>query len=941
MFRTFRSLVGVTAAWSLISTASFAQTPGSAVDDAARESVRRQANKVDVRARIAKAQEAEKAGRYAEAARLYEECIKLLKGINSGVDAELAAVNAGMGSSRLVLAQQAQRAGDLLEAEKQVDRILVVDPSNKGAQEAKRNITQIKTQLAGRMPSPDTLAVLPEVAAEKVKIGTKIQDAKVLVEAGRLNEAEAKLNEVVAADPGNQAAYYYLNIIREQHHQANLLKREGWAQDRLRTVTETWMDPNTRASLPQPNPYVGTNLVHTSRARQAIYSKLRRIRVDEVKFESKSLSEVVKELYTESLKRDPDKSGLNFLLAPNIDLPAPAPTLDPQGNPIPAPAGDSAPILGDVVINIPTPLKGLTISEMLDAIVRVADRPIKYSVEDYAIIFSYRSRDGEALQTRTFKVDPNTFRQGLESVTAQQFASEGGSGGGSGGGGGGGRSGGGGGSRGGQSGGQGGQQQQQVGATFGAISIAPFTVGGGIGAQGGGGGGGVGAAGGISSAPQTYVGELGTPGSGVTFVTRPSYTQVINTTARNFFAAAGVLLDPPKQLFYNDRTGLLMVRATLSDLDIIEQAIQVLNTAPPQLSIKARFAEVNLSQNKQLGFDWYLGNWLNSGGAMGVQGGSAPSFQGDPGVTSPGNPTGWFPGPDPSGVFHQSPSASDNLLTSGLRNNAPALGTFSGILTDPQFRVVVKALEQRGGINVLNAPEVTTVSSRQTQIKAVDVKFVVTDLDLNQTSSGGGGGAGGVSVSTGGGGAVGSSIQPIATPVQLGPVLDVLPYVSADGFTIQMTIIPTLTEFTGYDLETAQLFQAQAQSVGGVPTATIRQNIPLPMFRLRQVATTTIVWDGQTIVLGGLISESETKTKDKVPFFGDLPLLGRLFRSESNIGEKKNLMIFVTPTIIDPAGNRVHNDEDMPFAKGGIPQQTPFTPVPATPAAAAAPAAAK
>jgi tetratricopeptide (TPR) repeat protein len=227
MFSTFRSLVGVVAAWSLFCSAASAQTAGTAVDDAARESIRRQANKVDVRAKIAKAQEAEKAGRNAEAARLYEECLKLLKGINSGVDAELAAVNAGMGTSRLALAMQAQRAGDLLEAEKQVDRVLVVDPSNKAAQDFRQNVELIKAKLAGRMPSPETLAQLPEIAADKAKLSTKLQDAKVLVEAGRLTEAEAKLNELITADPGNQGAYYYLNIIREQRHQSELLKREG------------------------------------------------------------------------------------------------------------------------------------------------------------------------------------------------------------------------------------------------------------------------------------------------------------------------------------------------------------------------------------------------------------------------------------------------------------------------------------------------------------------------------------------------------------------------------------------------------------------------------------------------------------------------------------------------------------------------------------------
>ena len=106
----------------------------------------------------------------------------------------------------------------------------------------------------------------------------------------------------------------------------------------------------------------------------------------------------------------------------------------------------------------------------------------------------------------------------------------------------------------------------------------------------------------------------------------------------------------------------------------------------------------------------------------------------------------------------------------------------------------------------------------------------------------------------------------------------------------------------------------------------IRAQLPLPHFRLRQVTTSAIVWDGQTIVLGGLITEDVTKLKDKVPVLGDLPLVGRLFRSESSSTKKKNLMIFVTPTIIDPSGNRAHLDDEMPFAPSSIPVQRPVVP---------------
>src|SRR5207253_7494221 len=118
------------------------------------------------------------------------------------------------------------------------------------------------------------------------------------------------------------------------------------------------------------------------------------------------------------------------------------------------------------------------------------------------------------------------------------------------------------------------------------------------------------------------------------------------------------------------------------------------------------------------------------------------------------------------------------------------------------------------------------------QIKVVDVRYIVTDLDLSQTTSSGATTAIGGTV----GGGVGSAIQPISEQIELGPVLDVLPYVSADGYTIQMTIIPTIKEFLGYDLDTAKIFTAQAQSVGSgtAATAPLTQPTPLPNFRLRQ-----------------------------------------------------------------------------------------------------------
>jgi len=96
----------------------------------------------------------------------------------------------------------------------------------------------------------------------------------------------------------------------------------------------------------------------------------------------------------------------------------------------------------------------------------------------------------------------------------------------------------------------------------------------------------------------------------------------------------------------------------------------------------------------------------------------------------------------------------------------------------------------------------------------------------------------------------------------------------------------------------------------------------LPKFTVRQLVTTVNVWDGQTVVLGGLITSSVQSTKDSVPVLGDIPLLGRLFQSQSKVTRKNNLMIFVTATIVDPAGSRVHSDDELPFAQSSVPAQS-------------------
>ena len=159
-----------------------------------------------------------------------------------------------------------------------------------------------------------------------------------------------------------------------------------------------------------------------------------------------------------------------------------------------------------------------------------------------------------------------------------------------------------------------------------------------------------------------------------------------------------------------------------------------------------------------------------------------------------------------------------------------------------------------------------------------------------------------------------SAITFTTQPMETGPILDVVPYVLSDGYTVNMSLIPSVTVFNGYD--TAPVIPAVTGNLNVVQLPVI-----LPDFTVRQVVTTVNVWDNQTVVIGGLISSTLQTQKDKIPMLGDIPWLGRFFQSQSKTTDKKNLMIFVTATIVDPAGNRVHNDDDLPFAQSSVPEQ--------------------
>ena len=446
---------------SLALTVLFAAAPASDAqtqpqDAAVNEAVYRQANRISLRQKLSEARAAQDRHALASAAKLYDDAWEYVQKIGSGVDAERDQTIAGLAAVRLELARAAQHRGDYKEARTQVDDVLRVDPTNAAAVEFKSGNEKLLAEQRGKIPSEEVQSQVPAATEDRIKASTLVHDAKLLYEMGKLDEAEAKLKLALREDPHNEAALYYFNIVSEaKFTQAAKLHEVTMRQD-IRAVEQAWANPVKRELLVVPNPYARTNLVFTGQGRQSIITKLDRIHLDTVKYDGLPLGEVIINLSDESRKRDPEKRGINFILNQNVDSGGPttptAPQLGPDGQPLPQAPAEQVD-MSSIAIKINPPLTDMRLADVLDVIVKVADRPIKYSIEDYAIVFSLKAREATPLYVRSFKVDPNTFYQGLQGVGAMTFgasynvgnSSSGGGGGGFGGGGGGGIGGGGGG----------------------------------------------------------------------------------------------------------------------------------------------------------------------------------------------------------------------------------------------------------------------------------------------------------------------------------------------------------------------------------------------------------------------------------------------------------------------------------------------------------------
>src|SRR6266480_3109993 len=755
---------------------------------------------------------------------------------------------------------------------------------------------------------------------EKVEEVKKLlADADGYYDSARYDLAFKKYEQVLALDPYNTAARRgEEKIDNAKYHYGEDAYNETRGRQ-LSDVQTGWQQPlrqygRTASEIFNP---VSGNLSDTAR----ISNKLSGIRIEHLSYRNATVAEVIDDIR----QRAP---GVNIVvrfrrlgeIAPVLatveGAPAPAATAAPVAGGSPEAGAPATPVPARVgvapagVSGSPTSPEQAKITlevddiPLLDALTYIANQAaLKVKVEPHAVLLIPLTEQSDELVTKTYKVPPEFFGGPLD-VGYYLSAGVGG---------------------GGQAPSGTGQTIQPAPVATGVIekNAASFQNATGIGT-------GAGAAS-TSQALQTNL------------TTRQQLVNdrqlVGRADAKVFLQSMGVSFPPNSSATFFPHNGTLVVRNTADNLDMVDALVEQANASgPKQVEIEAKFIEITQTNLKELGFDWLLGPFQlgNHSGVFGSGGtsGSAANPADFPFVNNTGGPVGATQNGQPfgvnpvtagnrSGTFGISANALDALLAGGTggMSVAPGVLGLAGVFTNPQFQVVIRALNQKKGIDLLSAPSVTTKSGQRAIIEVIrELRYPSTFTPPQVPSIG-------TTTTTG------SQVVPVVvTPTtpstwetrNTGVTLEVEPVVGGDATTVDLNLIPQVVEFEGFINYGSPINAVGVNTVGGVSISNsilLTQNtINQPVFSTRKVTTSVSVYDGQTVVLGGLMREDVQKTEDKVPIIGDIPLVGRAFRTNVEQHIKKNLVMFVTARIVTPAGVPLNEEEEEGLLPPALPE---------------------
>ncbi len=224
-----------------------------------------------------------------------------------------------------------------------------------------------------------------------------------------------------------------------------------------------------------------------------------------------------------------------------------------------------------------------------------------------------------------------------------------------------------------------------------------------------------------------------------------------------------------------------------------------------------------------------------------------------------------------------------------------ALADVRSVVADFDVNAIVRALSQKQGTDLLSAPKVTVLSGNPANIVVAQElrypqSFGEIQSQVGSSNSSGSSGSAGVTVTAG-------TPRDFVTR-NVGVELRVTPTVEEDDYSISLDLNPKVTEFEGF-VE----YGGPSLAISSGKTVTVPPGFYQPIFSVREVSTKVTLWDGATLVMGGLTREEVRAVHDRVPILGSIPLLGRAFRSKGESAQKRNLLIFVTANLVSPGGS--------------------------------------
>jgi type IV pilus secretin PilQ/predicted competence protein len=296
--------------------------------------------------------------------------------------------------------------------------------------------------------------------------------------------------------------------------------------------------------------------------------------------------------------------------------------------------------------------------------------------------------------------------------------------------------------------------------------------------------------------------------------------------------------DPPQ---FDERTNTIFFRETRSNLDNVRKLLVTIDKPTKQVMIEARLVEVTANPSQSYGIDW--------AGVFGSASSGKTFTYGAPTTTN--NPNGTVT----TGDFALGNPNNPNILGSFGKL---ALGQFA-ILTIPQMSATLRLLNEDTDAEFLANPRVVTADNLQAKIE-INRAQPVPQLNFNEQTAT----------------AVFGGFQ----DKKFGNTLIVTPSINKDNF-VTLKVKPEISNKVG---DSTFVFAGATVSSPIIDTRTLESNV--------------LIRSGDTLAIGGLLQDEVAKARNKVPVLGDVPVLGYIFQNHLNSRVKRNLLVFVTPTII-------------------------------------------